>query len=810
MTEFTHEVVLKGKDQTGKAFRSAVGGVDRLISKVHSLTAIVDHGTNIAKKFSVGLVGMSRAMAKPIELAGIQEKAQEKMNGALQNMGVLTDENVNKLLSSASALQEVTTSGDESNIMIHTLMLRIGQLGVDQVPRATAAALDLAEAMNTNVVDAGRAIAKTLGSTTNLLADYGIQFDNTTRGAERYDAVMKALDSTVKGAAKAVAQTFPGRVQQLDNAWGDLLETIGFFITRSEAVNAAIDEAENAIAGWNTALNENVAIQGKFDSAVTSMVTDVVPRMIDGMAGILDAAESATQSIDRLGTNLHAFKQNPAAVAKEAANLLGIQLLRLAESSDRTDERFEALSQRMKALGFDYDGMEESSTKAGDSLREMADRLRFIGSDVAKVERAAKEATDRFASLDPILRDIFREDPLRATMEVVQDIQAAYTELSKAIPNEEMAKFRGEMYQLERLQGRISIEDMFARLVDLQGDMNNRLEEATEISINYFEIWGGPIREAVEAVTDLNYDLVENQLEMEENLVRIEEEYAEVVARAEELSFALEDSLIGGTLTGDFETAWEDAALRVEESWLSALLDPIFSAEGAVGQLAQVAIKPFQSVGKALNDALFQPLTQGFLKFIGLKSSVMAAEEVKEAATAKAQLITHVAATTTALASMIPAATTLATAAAIGSFGSALSAGPAAIAAVGEGLAAGQALAASVQVAGSVPGFADGGQVVERTLAWIGEDGVETIIPEEKPDRARELILDLLDRRPEILGGAEPASFPSSARVEKKPAQNVIHLHFDGIVAYGSDPRELAELISDQVDRMIGDRIGRI
>ena len=97
----------------------------------------------------------------------------------------------------------------------------------------------------------------------------------------------------------------------------------------------------------------------------------------------------------------------------------------------------------------------------------------------------------------------------------------------------------------------------------------------------------------------------------------------------------------------------------------------------------------------------------------------------------------------------------------------------------------------------AVAAFADGGRVTSPTLALIGEAGDETIIPETRTGRARDVLSDLASRRPELF-----ATGSQSARAGV--TTNSINITVDG----GGNDETIAERIADEVDRILGRRIG--
>ena len=167
--------------------------------------------------FAVSLVtmGMKRMFDSFIE----QEKAEKKLETALGKTS-------SALLHQASALQQVTTFGDEAIIGVQAL---IGSFTKDEeaISAATKATLDLAAAKGMDLNSAADLVSKTLGSSTNSLSRYGIEVEGTAGSTARLNSLTKNIADLFGGQARAQAETLGGAMQQMTNAFGDASEAIG-------------------------------------------------------------------------------------------------------------------------------------------------------------------------------------------------------------------------------------------------------------------------------------------------------------------------------------------------------------------------------------------------------------------------------------------------------------------------------------------------------------------------------------------------------------------------------------------------------
>tara|TARA_Y100000356_G_scaffold2885_1_gene2234 strand:- start:293 stop:2392 length:2100 start_codon:yes stop_codon:yes gene_type:complete len=148
-----------------------------------------------------------------------QQLAERKLEQALGRTS-------SALLSHASALQGVTTFGDETIISAQALLAAFVD-DEQQLKRATIATLDLAAAKGMDLASAADLVGKTLGSSTNSLSRYGIEVEGAVGSTQRLDTLTRNISNTFGGQAKAQAETLSGSIQQMQNSMGDAAELMG-------------------------------------------------------------------------------------------------------------------------------------------------------------------------------------------------------------------------------------------------------------------------------------------------------------------------------------------------------------------------------------------------------------------------------------------------------------------------------------------------------------------------------------------------------------------------------------------------------
>ena len=159
---------------------------------------------------------------------------------AVKKLETALGKNVDALLKQASALQQVTTFGDETIIQAQA-MLAMFIKDEEQLKKATIATLDLAAAKGMDLVTAADLVGKSVGSSTNALARYGVSAEGAAGSTERLNSIVDGMTKFFGGQARAIVDTMAGSIDQMNNAIGDVGEDIG------ELLAPAITKAADAV-----------------------------------------------------------------------------------------------------------------------------------------------------------------------------------------------------------------------------------------------------------------------------------------------------------------------------------------------------------------------------------------------------------------------------------------------------------------------------------------------------------------------------------------------------------------------------------
>lgn len=170
---------------------------------------------------------IKQSVQESIELYKAQEQATAKLNAAIKATGKEGQISLRAMTDFASGLQRVSLYGDEATIEAMGLLQSLADLDQQGVQKVTPAVLDFAAAMDVDLKTAANLVGKTIGSTTNALARYGIEIDATAPKEEKLIQLTEELNKKFGGTAQALSETSTGAMVQFQNVLGDLKEQGG-------------------------------------------------------------------------------------------------------------------------------------------------------------------------------------------------------------------------------------------------------------------------------------------------------------------------------------------------------------------------------------------------------------------------------------------------------------------------------------------------------------------------------------------------------------------------------------------------------
>ena len=201
-------ILLTGADKAAKGTRKVSDGMTKLAKSAAAAGA--------AYFTAQGIVSGLRTS---IDLFAQQELAEKQLTTAL---GKTSD----ALLGQASALQRVTTFGDEAIIAQQAFLASL-EFTEEQIKEIIPVALDLSAATGISLESAIRNVSKTFSGLSGELGELVPQLRELTAEEMKAGKAVEVLGDLFAGQAAAQTETLAGSLEQMNNAIGDMAEKIG-------------------------------------------------------------------------------------------------------------------------------------------------------------------------------------------------------------------------------------------------------------------------------------------------------------------------------------------------------------------------------------------------------------------------------------------------------------------------------------------------------------------------------------------------------------------------------------------------------
>lgn len=259
------DVTIKGKNETGPAFRGVEANAKGLQGSIASLLNPV----NLLKGAiaGLGLATLVNFFKSSIASAGEAEAAWTRATSALANAGVEASIVRPEIEAMAVAIQKSTRFSDDAATDSFATLVGISKDYAESLKNVSLAA-NIAAAKKIDLADASKLVGKAMVGETGALARYGIVLDKNS------DAITE-LRSRFAGFAEADGATLQGRLHQIANAWDNVLEATGRAITgtskTSDSANVLADTL-NKLGEW---VDQNSGAIKEFIDDVVELTTEL-------------------------------------------------------------------------------------------------------------------------------------------------------------------------------------------------------------------------------------------------------------------------------------------------------------------------------------------------------------------------------------------------------------------------------------------------------------------------------------------------------------------------------------------------------
>jgi len=203
-------------------------------------------GTYVAGAFSA--VELVSFLKKGMEAYQMQIEAETKLKSALGDRQDI----MQRLANQASSLEDITLFDDHAIIQAQSFFATLG-LGEEAIKKLTPLVIDFAARFGMDLDAAAKAVGKAMTGSGKAFKDLGFEIEGAAGSGERFDSVLRQLNSSVKGQAAELAKLDVNAIKRLTVAWENFWEQFGetssspvstfldYFTARLKTMNIVID-----------------------------------------------------------------------------------------------------------------------------------------------------------------------------------------------------------------------------------------------------------------------------------------------------------------------------------------------------------------------------------------------------------------------------------------------------------------------------------------------------------------------------------------------------------------------------------------
>lgn len=263
-----------------------------------------------------GVAALGAGLAYSVAQAAEAEETQAQLNAVIESTGGAAGLTAEEVSAMAGALQQTTKFGDDAIIQGQNLLLTFTNIGEDVFPRATETMLDMATALGTDAAGGAVQLGKALNDPiagVSALSRVGVTFTAEQKEmiagmvemgdvAGAQTVILDELAKEFGGSASAAADTFTGRMAQVNNQVGEVGEAVGgallpVLTTLAEtvlpAVSAAAEAAGEALEGMEGST-----------AALSGTNAEVVDEIIAGNIEHADSIEELMVEYEKISDQL--------------------------------------------------------------------------------------------------------------------------------------------------------------------------------------------------------------------------------------------------------------------------------------------------------------------------------------------------------------------------------------------------------------------------------------------------------------------------------------------------------------------------
>ena len=284
MAKRTITLELLAKNKTSKGFKDAGRDAQAMSRVMAGAGAAAAAGIAVAAGAAVAFgISSVKAFAEA-------EEAQNRLAFAFEKFPALADTSIQALQGLNEALMKKTRFDDDAIASGQAVLAQFGLTG-DQLKRLTPLLLDYSTRTGKDLTTSAEDLGRALLGQGRALKVVGVDLEDTGTLAGNFDQLIQGLEGSVGGLAETAAETAAGKLEQLQNRFGEVQETIGAALM--PALDSLLEWLEGdglvaveTFANWLA--DEAIPAVKGFADEVGRMAEDgtLVPTVVAGIAAI--------------------------------------------------------------------------------------------------------------------------------------------------------------------------------------------------------------------------------------------------------------------------------------------------------------------------------------------------------------------------------------------------------------------------------------------------------------------------------------------------------------------------------------------
>lgn len=400
-------------------------------------SGLIKLGGLMAGVFSINL--LKNFAEESVRSAATQQLAESKLAAMLGNVKTARMGDFEALKAQASAMQKVTTYGDEEIINAQA-MLATDQLRGDQIQQLIPGIMDMASAnaalgqTNGDLTATAEAVGKAFEMGAGVLGRQNLVMSEAEKKAfdladktGKLNILVKALQDNFGGAAAAAAETYEGRMKRVSNQIDEVKESIG------SALIPTIDYLSKTLLDNLLHLNSNTSGVNNLAKAIFQIVNafiaagKVVITIIKGLAALGDVLYQLGSIAwnfgkDVVGVFSH-IKETAVPIMHGLLDVLKGDFSKAGEEFKKsTSNMFTNTTENLKKISYYNDGwaaeFKDDFKSIGESINEAMTGKGFVPMQAAaqkaytgmkppkEITKGAKEVQDALAKLQTSYKDL--------------------------------------------------------------------------------------------------------------------------------------------------------------------------------------------------------------------------------------------------------------------------------------------------------------------------------------------------------------------------------------------------------------------